>query len=102
MQKQPTEVIFRKYKTQGDLIALFPYEIESYLGDVSCYQHVGQHGNAHYPSCIQRTVPASDQEVAALKQELEIYYDYKLILIKRRSHKKFLRTYTNIFHPNQN
>ena len=37
-----TDVIFRKWN-DGSILALFPYSIDTYDGDVSSYEHVGQH-----------------------------------------------------------
>jgi hypothetical protein len=53
-----TEVIFRKYKDHNqDILALFPYEIESGYSCLS-YQHIGQHGMADYNHCLDITRPA--------------------------------------------
>jgi hypothetical protein len=73
-----TKVIFRKWKSNGDVIALFP-EIAATCSDAwlcSSFEHVGQHGAAD-PSIISQTKPATPQEYADLKAELEAYpYEY--------------------------
>ena len=90
-----TEVIFRKEKSgdyKGTIYALFPYEVETYRGDVLYYQHIGQHSAADYFHCIRTSVPAKPGEYADLKRELEgIGYDLKII--KRRNYDKYLQEY---------
>lgn len=68
-----TIVVFRKWPKSegGGIIALFPYDLgtnESYT--CSSYEHVGQHGAADV-GIIYRTKPATPEEYAALKHELE-------------------------------
>lgn len=76
--EKPTVVIFRKYKKSKDILALFPYEIDTPL-TCTCYEHVGQHGGANYHHCISITTPAKPDEYAALKAELEsIGYNLKI------------------------
>ena len=66
-----TKVIFRKYK-DGDILALFPQVPADDLGVLcSSYQHIGQHGGADYTLCISKTKPATPEEYAKLKAELE-------------------------------
>ena len=64
-----TDVIFRKFKN-GDIIALFPYDIESYKGDCLSYEHLGQHSNADYWGCVAKSKPARLSEYTPLMQEL--------------------------------
>jgi len=64
-----TTVIFRKFK-EGDIIALFPYEIDNYHGDCMSYMHVGQHSGANYFGCIKGTKPAKKEEYQNLYNEL--------------------------------
>ena len=66
-----TIVIFRKFIDQGDVIALFPAEINYPIGNCESYQHVGQHGRADYNHCIDITTAATPKEYKALKRELE-------------------------------
>ncbi len=68
-----TSVKFRKWrKKNGGIIALFPEipsDIHGYYN--MSYEHVGQHGGADFSSVIARTVPATAEESADLKRELE-------------------------------
>lgn len=69
-----TRVAFRTYP-DGDVIALFPDEVER-DGTVTCYVHVGQHGGADYTGVVRRTRPATEEEAAELRSELEsVGYD---------------------------
>jgi hypothetical protein len=77
-----TKVIFRKWKDTNTVLALFPEELER-NGFVSSYEHVGQHGAADYVGCISITKPATPEEFAGLKQELESI-GYDLDVRKRR------------------
>lgn len=79
-----TTVVFRKWPG-GVILALFP-SIDEGRGLISSYQHVGQHGPAHYDNCIARTAPASRAEYADLKAELE-GLGYNLRIVKRRQRK---------------
>jgi hypothetical protein len=82
-----TAVIFRKWhaKDGGQIIALFP-EIPSgnYGYHVLSYEHIGQHGAADYNGVMARTVPATEEEYAALKRELE-QLGYNLAVYQRRN-----------------
>ena len=77
-----TKVVFRKFPN-GDILALFP-EVPETGYTCSCYMHIGQHGGADYTHCIRLTKPASPEEYADLKRELEAKpYEYSLTLINR-------------------
>ncbi len=69
-----TIVVFRKFP-EGDIIALFPHESETDRhntpGLCSSYQFLGQHSCADYEGCMRITSPATPEEYARLKQELE-------------------------------
>lgn len=65
-----TKVVFRKYKDNGDILALFP-EVDEGNYKCSCYERIGQHGAADYSHCIRITTPAKEEEYKALKNELE-------------------------------
>lgn len=82
MKTEKTKVVFRKWKDNGDIIALFP-EIEE--GPIWCqsYMHVGQHGTAGYNHVIKGTVPATYKEYKELAKELR-QIGYKLDIRKRR------------------
>lgn len=76
-------VIFRKFKKEGDVIALFPNIPADHKGNCMSYQHVGQHGAADYRGCIKSTVPATPEEYNGLEKELRnIGYD---LVIRKRS-----------------
>ena len=101
MPEEPTIVIFRKWKSSehisglGDIIALFP-ELPADIG-ASCasFEHFGQHGAADYNSVIRRTVPATPEEYADLKAELEgPNYGYILTILKRAHWKHHLARQT--------
>lgn len=87
--EKPVTVIFRKWRkndyTGDGIIALFPDVLPESYGNVLSYEHVGQHGDAHYGNVIAGTVPATPDEYAALKRELEAPpYEYKLAVRRRR------------------
>lgn len=81
---EETEVIFRKFKDDGSLIALFPYE-EWAEGSCGSYMHVGQHGGADYNHCIKASKPAKLSEYKDLKEELQSL-GYVLKVIKRKQY----------------
>lgn len=70
--KDNTIVVFRAYKDNGDILALFPKE-RNYPNPHLCdsYQHIGQHSSADYVHCLRITRPAKPVEYADLKRELE-------------------------------
>ena len=76
-----TVVVFRKYKDDGAILALFPAEPYNHNQCMS-YQHVGQHGGADYGHCISATIPASESEYGLLKRELE-QIGYNLLIKKK-------------------
>jgi hypothetical protein len=78
-----TVVIFRKDRPDkygfhtNDVFALMPEIPTDMYGDYCvCYQHIGQHGSANYHLCIRASKPASPEEYAELKAELERYQNY--------------------------
>lgn len=78
-----TRVLFRKDK--HGVFALFPDLPWSDEGDITCYAHIGQHGAADYAYSIRSSRPASPEEYAPLKRELEgPPYRYNLKIVKRR------------------
>jgi len=88
-----TDVVFRVWDDARNLIgdgviALFPNDKWDEYGLISSYEHVGQHGGAHYEGVISKSRPATEEEYASLKRELETPpYTYKLRVIKRRPHR---------------
>ena len=87
-------MIFRRWP-DGEIDALFPYDIADHRGNVTCYAHVGQHGSADYDHCIESTKPAKQAESLTLKQELETL-GYKIRIVKRRNYKKYLKSYYEV------
>ena len=68
-----TDVIFRKFTTgDREVIALFP-RLPGTRDPMTCmtYMHMGQHCPTDYLSVIQATRPATPEEYASLKRELE-------------------------------
>lgn len=77
-----TDVIFRKFKDEGDIIALFPGQAwSSKVWQCASYQRVGQHGGADV-NLVMTTAPATPEEYKSLKAELE-RIGYKLKVVKR-------------------
>lgn len=71
-----TQVIFRKYVSENEIIALFPNEIANSNGDCSSYMHNGQHSPADYKLVIENTIAATKEEYTPLYNELvAIGYD---------------------------
>ena len=79
---EQTRVVFRKFKDNGDILALFPYLSEG-GASVESYMHVGQHSGADYQHCISITKPATPEEYKDLAAELESI-GYNLLIRKRR------------------
>lgn len=80
-------VVFRKWKSSGDIIALFP-EVPADLFGRFCdaYEHVGQHGGADYDLVVRHTVPATADDVEPLAKELR-QIGYQLRPVRRASSK---------------
>ena len=79
---EKTKVVFRKWKNEGDIIALFP-EIDQGPGCCLSYMHIGQHGGADYSHVIKKTVPAQKEEYADIEKELS-FVGYNLnVRLKR-------------------
>ena len=82
-----TLVVFRRWRDNGDIIALFPELPADYQGRYcDAYEHVGQHGGADYQGVVQATKPVSLEDAADLIQELE-RIGYNLRPIKRASYR---------------
>lgn len=63
-------VVFRFWK--NEIIALFPCEPSDVDGKYCLsYMFMGQHGGANYAMIIQNSRPATPEEYAKLKAELE-------------------------------
>ena len=71
-----TEVIFRIYQSENEVIALFPNEIADSECNICSYMHNGQHSPADYDLVIKNTNPATKDQYTQLYNELvEIGYD---------------------------
>lgn len=75
-----THVIFRKWRKKPRTCIAWLFGIPARLGRVMAYEHVGQHGEGTYPL---DTVPATPEEYADLKAELESI-GYRLRVTKRK------------------
>lgn len=62
-------VVFRKWKDNGDIIALL-VDQPANPGAVMSYMHLGQHGEADYLNVIHHSVRAKPAEYADLMAEL--------------------------------
>jgi hypothetical protein len=82
---QADTVVFRRWKENGSLIALFPDLPADLYGDYcDAYEHVGQHGGADYHGVVQHTRPCSLNDAADLAAELRTI-GYVLRPIRRAS-----------------
>jgi len=75
------KAIFRKFKKEGDVIALF-HCISASNGMVMSYQHIGQHSEADYKGLLKITVLANPVEYGPLLKELESIYGCTIQVIK--------------------
>lgn len=90
MEKVKVDVHFRKFNGEDEVTAVFPYEPQTHF-EVLCYSHIGQHSECVY-YYVQISKPVKETEYAELKKELESI-GYELNVIKRRSHKKYMKAY---------
>lgn len=80
-----TVVIFRKYRNNNDIVAIFPDITDGPNGEKLGYEFVGQHFHADYSTMIAITKPATPDEYANLKHHLEVDYGYNLTVRQRRN-----------------
>lgn len=78
------KVMFRKFK--GEVLAIFPYEVENQKGDVCCYAHIGQHSTCDYDYVVKNSKKPSEAEINDLKAEL-VSIGYELKIVSKRSRK---------------
>ena len=98
MSEERTAVIFRKWKGDGDIIALF-LEIPSDGSGYHClsYGHIGQHGGANYRVVMRATIPATLHESESLAKELTaIGYALKPCHRETSRHRAKRMTPTNV------
>ena len=88
-QSEPvTPVLFRVHRRPGthgdDVTAVFPAEPAKYSGyDMTCYASIGQHGACSF-GWYRETRPATPEEYADLKRELESApYHYRLKVYRK-------------------
>lgn len=96
--KQITEVIFRVDNSKdwrGTVFALLPHEVSDLKGNVTTYQHIGQHSSADYMYCIAKSRLATEKECADLKNEME-GLGYNFQKVTRQSQKKYLKSYYEV------
>lgn len=82
-----TKVVFREWKN-GDIIALFPDDVNPQDGTVTSYMRIGQHGAADYAGVISDTSPAQENEYKDLLNELNTI-GYTDLHIVQRARPKF-------------
>lgn len=87
METENIDVVFRMFR--GEVLALFPHNVDTYNGAVLCYAHIGQHGSADYTMVVQNSRLATETEYSDLKKELESI-GYVLNIIQKQDSKKYL------------
>lgn len=87
--KEVTKVIFKKKCDRGlkewHVVAFFP-EATVNRGNIMCYVHDGQHGDASYDYYLSCR-PASKKEYACLKRELGKSFGYRLKIVSKVTRK---------------
>ena len=79
-----TKVIFRKDKHDNTITAFFP---ETYKhGQLTCYEHIGQHGNADIMYYLTETKKATPEEYQELYNELQNLVGYDLRVMQRMTY----------------
>jgi hypothetical protein len=71
IEEPKTKVIFRKDKDGSEITAIFPELTENSWNYCACYAHLGQHGTCSHDWYRTKTIPATPDEYADLKAELE-------------------------------
>ena len=78
---QEIPITFRLVKGSGDITAIFLNEHDKRGKMYECYEHIGQHGNAHKDWVNDCTFPCNPKDYQELYKELrEIYEDGTAIL----------------------
>lgn len=85
-----TPVIFRKWKDNGDIIALFPYEMGT-NDPWSClsYERIGQHGSACTRHITTVTTLAKPEDYKSLYKELVSMNYLDMTVMKALTRKAF-------------
>ena len=88
--KEVTKVIFKMARYSDgsgkEVLAFFP-GASANPGNVMCYAHVGQHGEASYDFFLKNCRPCSEKEYRPLKKELENLFGYRFKIMKRMTRK---------------
>ncbi len=98
MDKYKTDVVFRVDNTKdfkGTVFALFPHECNNRFGDVTSYQHVGQHSSADYTHCIKRSKKATKEQYKDLKKEMK-GLGYNLNVVSKQNYDKWKESYDSL------
>jgi hypothetical protein len=93
-----TDVIFRidtSKDFKGTVFALFPHEVCDQRGNVTTYQHIGQHSGGDYRTCLEKSRLATSKESESLKKEME-GLGYNINVVKKQTYKKFLESYKSV------
>lgn len=88
-------VVFRTFKYwdwKGDVIALFPDQIEP-NGMVGSYEHIGQHSTADYDNVIGLSRPSTVEEYTPLLNELVNVVGYDNLRIVKRAKIDYSKIY---------
>ena len=96
MNKQDTyitDVVFRI--DRYGVFAMFPHECSDHKGNVTTYQHIGQHSGANYKYCIGNSRKATDVESKDLLAELKSM-GYNVKIVQRQNYDKFLKSYNEV------
>lgn len=81
-------VIFRKFKQGGDIIALFPEQVNKTNLTIGSYMRIGQHSDADCTGVIAATTLAKESEYAELLAELKSL-GYEDIRVMKRCKPKY-------------
>lgn len=93
-----TDVMFRYDTTKdfnGTIFAILPHNVDTFKGDITTYQHIGQHSNGDHYVCLQQSRPATETEYADLKSEMESI-GYNIKVVKKRNYDKYLKSYYEV------
>ena len=93
-----TDIIFRVDTTadfKGTVFALFPHEVADHSGNVTSYQHVGQHSAADFLYCIGSSRPATPAEYKDLLAEME-GLGYNIKVRQKINQKKYIESYRKV------
>ena len=83
------DVMFRKDKKTGDVVAYFPYVIWSKM-DATCLVRDEGHGACSHRYIVNNTVPCDDYEPLKRYMEDELGYE-NIKVIKKRNYVKYIK-----------